>query len=45
MHQKEIQYYPIVVDDMNLNNVIIMAFKALNVSFIFIRMGTMSLFQ
>ena len=45
MHQKEMQYYPIVVDDMKLNNVISMDSKALIVRFICRRMGTMSLFQ
>ena len=45
MHQKEMKYLPIVVDDMKLNNVISMASKALNVRFIFRRMGTISLFQ
>ena len=45
MHQKEMKYYPIVVDDMKLNNVISMDSKELNVRFIFRRMGTMSLFQ
>ena len=40
MHQKEMQYDPIVVYDMKLTNLISVASKALNVRFIFIRMGT-----
>ena len=45
MHRNEREYYPIVVDDMSLNNVISMDSKALIVTFIFRRMGTMGLFK